>query len=313
MGALPFSALCFLASNGTKTVRQGLQFAAPNLNVSLAWGLGRFNLGGTAAFGRETFEEYSREDEKPPRNTFSRWFAPAPGAAGGAWRPFGRSSSTRCECISRGPYIHTGPLHPGDVHGQVVRLGANVEFMNGDVFAHTEQLNTIVSDGNFTRRVVLEQGRMLAGAVAKLTVAVANLTEAVAGMSKRQTAAIVLLANLTEAVAALARSMKWMSERQRTAAEAAATAADFRFGVLAVLIVVLAVLIVGLFLQLDRRMSGMDTRMSGMDTRISTIMAGCGSPTRSSPASFPRRQRRPPAGHCSRGDPRRLQFPGGAA
>ena len=142
---LTFSTACFLAFNGTKTVKQTIELE-PNLNLTYLWGLGSWNIG-TGSFRRETMEIYQREDEKPPRNRVSRWWSSpsdlpsAPRAADGAWRPFRRSSSTRCECISSwGPTVHVGPLRPGDVR-EVVRLGANVEFMNVRCLSYFTQIS----------------------------------------------------------------------------------------------------------------------------------------------------------------------------
>ena len=341
MGVLTFSTACSLAFNGTKTVKQLIEIE-PNLNLTYLWGLGSWNIG-TGSFRRETMEIYQREDEKPPRNRFSRWWSPpsdlpsAPRTADGAWRPFGRSSSTRCECISSwGPTVHVGPLRPGDVHGEVVRLGANVEFMNGDVFAHTEQLNTIVSQSTYTRRVVRKVGRTTAEAVDKMTEEVAALSHQMRWMSKRQTAAAKAARKTeTDCSTAAAKAARKTEADCSADAKAATRAADVRLGAVLLLIAGMFILIVGMFIRLEHRISTMagcsadakaatratDVRLGAilllivgmfiwLEHRIST-MAGCVSPTRSSPGSFPRRQRRPPARHCSRENPRRrLEFLG---
>ena len=293
------------ASNGTKAVNQTFDASTPSFDFRLGK---LFNLtSGHVAYRRQTFEEYNRDDEKPPRNMFSRLFAPAPGAAGGIWRPFGRSFFTRCECISRGPYIHTGPLRSDDVHGQVGRLGASFELMHGDVCAHSEQLYTIISQAMLTRRVVRRKGRTLTEAVANVTAyltgAVANqtayLTEAVANLTSSagkdasaaaKAAAAAALAADAAAADALAAAKAAEKAATSMAADALVTAADakaaeFRRGNLGVLGVlgVLVVLMfnVGMSIRLERRISA---------------MAGCGSPD--SP-SFPR-PRRPPPGKSSR-------------
>ena len=61
---LTFSTACFLAFNGTKTVKQTIELE-PNLNLTYLWGLGSWNIG-TGSFRRETMEIYQREDEKAP-------------------------------------------------------------------------------------------------------------------------------------------------------------------------------------------------------------------------------------------------------
>ena len=322
------------ASNGTKAVNQTFDASTPSFDFRLGK---LFNLtSGHVAYRRQTFEEYNRDDEKPPRNMFSRLFAPAPGAAGGIWRPFGRSFFTRCECISRGPYIHTGPLRSDDVHGQVGRLGASFELMHGDVCAHSEQLYTIISQAMLTRRVVRRKGRTLTEAVANVTAyltgAVANqtayLTEAVANQTAYLTEAVANLtgavanqtAYLTEAVANLTSSAGKDASAAAKAAAAAALAADAAAA--DALAAAKAAEKAATSMAADALVTAADAKAAefrrgnlgvlgvlgvlvvlmfnvGMSIRLErriSAMAGCGSPD--SP-SFPR-PRRPPPGKSSR-------------